>query len=159
MTCNETLLSNALMFDNAYNILNEKMNIGINQNDMINMALCVPVAVNCAFSCELFLKAMLPMGFRWHKLYSELFVQLDNISKEAIIDGTLKLMKLHIETYSEKDFYNDLQKNEKAFEIWRYFHESMDISPSFDNRFMSCFQKNIKSLAIFYSSSKSDNMS
>lgn len=158
MICNKILLSNALMFDNAYNILNEKMNIGINQNDIISMALCVPVAVNCAFSCELFLKAMLPMGFRGHKLYSELFVRLDHISKEAIIDGTLKLMKLHIETYSEKDFYNDLQKNENAFERWRYFHEPMDNSPSFDSRFMSCFQKTIKSLAIFYSNSNSDNM-
>ncbi len=150
MITDRIALGNALIFDHAYRTLNEKWIIGINTNNLTDMGLAVPVAVNCAFSCELFLKSMLPIGTRGHKLYSELFTKLDDTSKDAIIDGTLKLIQLKENSYTIENFVDDLKNSESSFETWRYFHESKGTKPSFNNRFMSCFQKAVKSLAIFY---------
>lgn len=155
MLTDRTALANALMFDHAYKILNERWTIGINTNNLADMGLAIPAAVNCAFSCELFLKSMLPIGTRGHKLYNELFNKLDNISKDAIIDGTLKLIQLKENNYTIDNFYNDLIASENSFDTWRYFHEPKETKPNFNNRFMSCFQKAVKSLAIFYDKQES----
>lgn len=150
MITDKTALANAYMFDHAYKILNEKWNIGINTSNLADIGLAVPVAVNCAFSCELFLKSMLPKGTRGHKLYNDLFTKLDDTSKDAIIDGTLKLIQLKESTYTIDDFYDDLKASENSFETWRYFHEPKETNPNFNNQFMSCFQETVKALAKFY---------
>lgn len=155
MITDKTALANALIFDHAYRTLNEKWIMGINTNNLADMGLAVPVAVNCAFSCELFLKSMLPIGTRGHKLYSELFTKLDDTSKDAIIDGTLKLIQLKESSYTIENFVDDLKDSESSFETWRYFHEPKETKPNFNNRFMSCFQKVVKSLAIFYDKQES----
>ena len=72
MITDKAALANALMFDHAYRILNEKFTMGLNTNNLADIGLSVPIAVNCAFSCELFLKSMLPKGIRGHKLYNDL---------------------------------------------------------------------------------------
>lgn len=156
MITNKTALANAFMFDHAYRILNKKFTTGINTSNLIDMGLAVPVAVNCAFSCELFLKSMLPIGTRGHKLYNDLFTKLDDTSKDAIIDGTLKLIQLKENTYTIDDFYNDLKACENSFEIWRYFHEPKETNPNFNNRFISCFQEALKALAKFYNKQEHD---
>lgn len=150
MIYDQTALANALMFDQAYRTLYEKFNTGLRTNNLSDMGLLVPVAVNCAFSCELFLKSMLPVGSRGHKLYNDLFTKLDSQSQDAIIDGTVKLTQLSLNNYTSDNFHKDLEANEKAFEVWRYFHEKNASNPSFNIRFMSNFQEVVKSLAIFY---------
>ena len=54
------------MFDDAYNILHDKMQSGAKYHNEKNLALIIPVAVNCAFACELFLNSMLPEGTKGH---------------------------------------------------------------------------------------------
>lgn len=156
MITDKTALANAYMFDHAYRILNEKWNIGINTNNLVDIGLAVPVAVNCAFSCELFLKSMLPIGTRGHKLYNDLFAKLDNTSKDAIIDGTVKLIQLKENTYTIDKFYDDLKASEKSFETWRYFHEPKETKPYFNYYFMSCFKETLKALAKFYNKQEHD---
>ena len=155
MITDKTALANAYIFDHAYRILNEKFTIGLNTNNLADIGLSVPIAVNCAFSCELFLKSMLPKGTRGHKLYNDLFTKLDETSKDAIIDGTVKLIHLKKHDYTINDFYNDLKSCENSFETWRYFHEPKETNLHFNNQFMSCFQETVKALAKFYNNQES----
>lgn len=75
----------------------------------------VTAIVNCAFSCELYIKSMLNEGnvVRGHKLL-ELFNQLDDKWKGLII----RLME-----YEETIFYYFLNQSSNAFEEWRYIYE------------------------------------
>ena len=145
---NKDALGNALMFDYAYTLLHDKMQSGVKTNDQKSMGLIVPVAVNCAFSCELFLKSMLSSGTRGHKL-NELFDRLDSEIARAIKDGVVKIMQDLVGKYSENDFDADLIANAAAFEEWRYFHEGKK-SLSFNIIFMCSFQKCLKAFAQIY---------
>ena len=61
------ILNNAISFDYAYSILhNTIQNVAKNSNEK-GLILTIPVAVNCAFACELFLKSMLPEGTKGHE--------------------------------------------------------------------------------------------
>ncbi|MBE6930838.1 MAG: hypothetical protein E7463_11205 [Ruminococcaceae bacterium] len=139
-------LSNALMFDHAYKILNERLQQGAKVGNMKDAGLIVPVAVNCAFSCELLLKSMLPIGTKGHKLYNDLFLKLDTTLANNIKKIVVQIIEETKKGYSDKDFENDLIANEAAFEQWRYFHEGKT-SPSFDLAFMCVFQACLKGIA------------
>ena len=142
---NKDALGNALMFDYAYTLLHERMQNGAKTNDIKELRLFVPVAVNCAFSCELFMKAMLPVGTRGHEL-KKLFSLLDGVIASGITDGVIKMMQETEPNYSKNDFENDLTTNDEAFDHWRYFHEGRN-SPSFNMKGMYLFQKCVKSFA------------
>ncbi|MBR2408739.1 MAG: hypothetical protein IKB07_07250 [Lachnospiraceae bacterium] len=75
----------------------------------------VTATVNCAFSCELYIKSMLNEGnvVRGHKL-EDLFNQLDDKWKGVII----RLME-----YEEIVFCHFLKQSSNAFEKWRYIYE------------------------------------
>ncbi len=107
---NSILLANAYTFDHAYQILYKQMNLVISQNILTDMGLLVPVAVNCLFACELFLKSMLPEGTRGHNLV-ELLNVLDDVSRNAIIESSIKLMQQHKPDYSKDNFYSDINCN------------------------------------------------
>ena len=142
---NKDALGNALMFDYAYTLSHERMQNGAKTNDIKELRLFVPVAVNCAFSCELFMKAMLPVGTRGHEL-KKLFSLLDGVIASGITDGVIKMMQETEPNYSKNDFENDLTTNDEAFDHWRYFHEGRN-SPSFNMKFMYFFQKCLKAFA------------
>lgn len=142
---NKDALGNALMFDYAYTLLHERMQNGAKIKDLKELGLFVPVAVNCAFSCELFMKAMLPAETRGHEL-KKLFNLLDSTIASGIKDEVIKMMQEAEPNYSENDFENDLTANDEAFDHWRYFHENKR-SPSFNMKFMYCFQKCLKVFA------------
>ncbi len=118
-------LANALIFDNAYHILKQRMDIGTVSHSQLDMSLAVPVAVNCSFSCEMLLKSMLPIGTRGHGL-NDLFTQLTTSEQSGIVDGTIQLLRLHKTDYTTENFYSDLNHHDKAFIQWRYFHEKHD---------------------------------
>ena len=142
---NKDALGNALMFDYAYTFLHERMQKGGKTKDLKELGLFVPVAVNCAFSCELFMKAMLPAETRGHEL-KKLFSLLNSTIASRIKDGVIKMMQETEPNYSESDFENDLAANDEAFDHWRYFHEGKR-SPSFNMKFMFYFQKCLKAFA------------
>lgn len=139
-------LSNALMFDYAYTIIYEQFQKGVKEFELKDVGLLVPLAVNCAFSCEMFLKAMLPSGTRGHKLNNELFKRLDSEIAANIRMRVIEIMRMRSVAYSEEDFEIDLTKNEKAFEQWRYFHEDRE-TITFNVEFMNSFQKCLKEIA------------
>lgn len=148
MKDNKVLLGNALMFDHAYMILYEKFQQGVMSKDLKEMALFVPMVVNCAFSCELFLKSMLPAETAGHKLYHQLFKELDIEVSDKIKKSIITVMQTEkSKSYSEEDFECDLKKNENAFPNWRYFHEGKKYC-EFDLVFMSTFQKIVKAFAL-----------
>lgn len=143
---NKDASGNALMFDYAYTLLHERMQNGVKTTDEKELGLFVPVAVNCAFSCELFMKAMLPVGTRGHEL-KKLFNLLDSAIAKGIKDEVIKMMQETEPNYSESDFKNDLTVNDETFYNWRYFHEGKS-SLSFNMKFMYFFQKCLKAYAL-----------
>lgn len=147
MIYDKDALSNALTFDYAYIILNERLQQGAIAQISKDAGLIVPVAVNCAFSCELFLKSLLPLGTKGHKLYNDLFLKLDTALANNIKKIVVQIIGETEKSYSDKDFENDLIANETAFAQWRYFHEGK-ASLSFNLTFMSVFQACLKSIAV-----------
>ena len=79
----------------------------------------VTAIVNCAFSCELYLKSILNEGriIGEHKL-RKLFKRLDKIWKTIII----QLMEYD----NVNIFYYFLKQSSDAFEKWRYIYEKED---------------------------------
>lgn len=142
-------LANALIFDNAYHILKQRMDIGTVSHSQLDMSLAVPVAVNCSFSCEMLLKSMLPIGTRGHGI-NDLFTQLTTSEQSGIVDGTMQLLRLHKTDYTTENFYSDLNHHDKAFIQWRYFHEKHDGNLNFNILFMEYFHETLKALALFY---------
>lgn len=123
-------MSNGVTFRHAVDILNNQMNFGLanmtSTNEVVNCildaALVVPVAVNGAFACELFMKSMLPKDTLGHKL-NDLFELLDNNLKEDIRDLTVERMKKINSEYCYTNFQEELVHNSNVFAEWRYFHE------------------------------------
>ena len=141
-------LSNAIMFSHAYELLINQFHKAELERDKNELGLLfVPVCVNCAFSCELFLKAMLPPGTRGHKLYTELYSKLDPSVAERICNSVVENMAFHTEGYSRDNFESDLKAHEPAFEQWRYFHEGRK-SLSYNMVFMRIFQGCLKGIAL-----------
>ena len=147
MICDQTILTNALMFDHAYSILNERFQQGAKILDIKELGLFVPVAVNCTFSCELFLKSMLPAGTVGHELYSKLFKKLDAQLADVIKQSVVQIMRDTKTDYTEADFEMDLLTHELSFKKWRYFHEGKSLS-TFDLQFMSTLQACLKGIAL-----------
>ena len=108
-------------------------------------ALFVSVAVNCALSCELLLKSMLPQGTKGHKL-DELFNKLDASDRTFIKESVVRILSDMGEANAEDNFDEELQKNADTFVAWRYFHESGG-NLTYNYQFMYVFQATIKALA------------
>ncbi len=150
MIYDEITMNNGVIFQHAYDILNAKMQQGINAmvqgntgtdgKAPLDAALFVPVVVNCSFACELFLKSMLPINTRGHKL-DELFLLLDSDIQNNIKSNTVDEMKKVKSTYSDTDFQMDLTQNNNKFAEWRYFHEGNSQSANLE--FISRFMKSI----------------
>lgn len=140
-------------FTLASKLLLDNMNKAARDGDTKGTGLYfIPAAVNCAFSCELHLKAMLPVGTRGHKLYTELFKQLQQLdpnTANSIQNCTVTLMQeVGSKSYSASDFENDCLINERAFENWRYFHEGNTPNLSFNVQFMTLFLESLKAIAM-----------
>lgn len=147
MIFDEIAMNNGVIFQHAYDILNTKMQQGINamaqgNTEMdgkapLDAALFVPVVVNCSFACELFLKSMLPANTKGHKL-DELFLLLDIDIQNNIKSHTIDEMRKVKSAYCDTDFQVDLTKNNNKFAEWRYFHEgnSQSVSLEFISKFM-----------------------
>ena len=154
MLPNKDALGNALLFDHAYTILHNKMQEGAKNGNIQDAGLFVPVAINCTLSCELFLKAMLPIGTEGHKLYNDLFKKLKELNEplaNSIQDCVIQIMKEKVNDYSQTSFENDLTSHERAFIDWRYFHEGKK-SLNFDLQFMYALEACLKQLAIIENS-------
>lgn len=133
-------------FDYAYRILNDRLQQGVKNGNLRDTGLFIPVAVNCALSCELFLKSLLPAGSRGHKLYNDLFTKLDIKMAENIRSSVITIIQDTTPAYSATDFEQDLKSNEDAFLKWRYFHECQ-CELSFNLSFMIVFEACLKAIA------------
>jgi hypothetical protein len=96
--------------------------------------LAIPLVVNGSFACELLLKSFLPMGTRGHKLYDDLFIELENYNKELSIKITnnaiIKMQALPFggrKNYTVANFKRDLKIAQNDFELYRYAHEKGQI--------------------------------
>lgn len=114
----------ALMFSNAFRILLNKHMSARETGSYEDFALIVPVMVNGAFSCELFLKALLEAPIRGHKLYSDLFRKLDSPTSKEIETVVIECVKEKKRTIIQPEqFISNLVAIEKTFEEFRYFYE------------------------------------
>lgn len=127
---NEEILGNATIFRYACDILLKKMNSGASesssdhfkQESVLDSTLVVPIIVNASFSCELFLKSMLPDGAQGHEL-DKLFSSLNQDCQNEIMTYTGVIMKLSNPDYMPEQFWRDLRSSSNNFVEWRYFHE------------------------------------
>ena len=152
MIYDKVAMSNGVIFQRAVDILNTQMKLGLanmtSTNEVVNgildAALVVPVSVNGAFACELFMKSMLPKDTWGHKL-NDLFELLDNNLKEDIRDLTVERMKKINSEYCDANFQEDLVHNSNVFAEWRYFHEGN--ADSVGPQFILSFMKSIFNIA------------
>ncbi|MBR4096383.1 MAG: hypothetical protein IKK42_03650 [Oscillospiraceae bacterium] len=147
-------LNNGLTFKYACDILTAKMQDGtLNMLQSSNgaggkaklaAALFVPIVVNSAFACELFIKSMLPTNTTGHKL-NQLFNLLDSDVQEKIKNTTIDNIKKTTPSYCRQSFQDDLDNNSNIFAEWRYFHEKNNCSANL--QFMSAFMNSIYDIA------------
>ena len=112
------------MFSNAFRILLNKhisaRETGIHED----FALLVPAMVNGAFACELFLKSLLEVPLRGHKLYDDLFCKLDLSTAQEIETVVIKsFIKKRSTVINSEEFISNFKNIERAFEEFRYFYE------------------------------------
>ena len=114
----------ALMFSNAFRILlNKHMSARIT-GSYEDFALLVPAMVNGAFACELFLKALLEVSLRGHKLYNDLFCKLDLSTAQEIETVVIECFKKKKNTViNSEQFISNFKTIERSFEEFRYFYE------------------------------------
>ena len=135
------------MFDDAYNILHDKMQSGAKYHNEKNLALIIPVAVNCAFACELFLNSMLPEGTKGHEL-KELFNSLEPSLKNDIESIVVHILNdTNQDNYSIDNFKHHLNISSNAFTEWRYCHEKTE-AISFGVQFMYIFKQCLNAFAL-----------
>jgi len=142
MIYNLQALENAHMFNRAYVLLNERMQSGAKIYNEEDMKLIVPVVINCAFSCELFIKAMLKTVPKKHTL-DELFKALEPDVAARIQEFMIEYMGRVKDGYSDENFLCDLEKNGNAFYEWRYFHEGtrdLRVDLQFLSGFLTCLK-------------------
>jgi hypothetical protein len=84
-----------------------------------------PTIACYAFACELYIKALLPLGTRGHNL-SELFEKLADDIKRLAYNNYLIL----VPNRSESAFRADLNLLSNAFVEWRYIFESAGVAIS-----------------------------
>ena len=148
MIYDEIAMNNGVIFQRAVDVLNTQMKFGLANMSSANgimsgaldAALIVPIAVNGAFACELFMKSMLPKDTRGHKL-DGLFDLLENSLKDEIRNLTVDRMKKISSEYCDTNFQEDLIHNSNVFAEWRYFHEGNTNSVGF--QFILSFMKSI----------------
>ena len=114
----------ALMFSNAFRILLNKHMSARATGSYEDFALLVPTMVNGAFACELFLKALLEVPLRGHKLYTDLFCKLDPSTAKVI--ETVVIVSFKKEkgvVMNSEQLISYFKTIESAFEEFRYFYE------------------------------------
>ena len=85
--------------------------------------------VNGAFACELFLKALLEVPLRGHKLYNDLFCKLDLSTAQEIETVAIECFKKKKNTViNSEQFISNFKTIERSFEEFRYFYESQNNS-------------------------------
>lgn len=99
----------------------------------------VTAIVNCAFSCELYMKSMLNKGnVVWGHKLDDLFNQLEDFWKNMI----MRLMG-----YENAVFYYFLYQSSDAFERWRYIYEREDKERKIYFVFLKKFTVTLKKVA------------
>ena len=117
-------IKNAATFNHsAHNLLSEVVNKMQNNEDVLLMI--IPDTIICAFTCELYLKAMLCKENKKfdhiHRL-NDLFYLLDEHIQKLIEEETLRGLQ-HYNPNNKYVFKDILEKNGNAFVEVRYFYE------------------------------------
>ncbi len=152
MIYDKIALNNGVIYQHAYDVLSERtmqtlkdlQKGNVSKKLQLDLSLTIPSVICCAFASELYIKSMLPQRHKGHKLH-ELFSLLDDDVQSRVSQGTIDHMKAHRGSYSEQEFQEDLLKNSKLFEEWRYFHEGGN--RSFNLQFIASFMKALLDVA------------
>ena len=114
----------ALMFSNSFKLLLDEHMLARITGNYEKFAFVVPAMVNGAFSCELFLKALLEVPLRGHKLYNDLFCKLDLFTAQEIETVVIECFKKKKNTVINlEQFISNFKTIERSFEEFRYFYE------------------------------------
>lgn len=120
-----TAYDSALMFSNSFKILLDRHMTARLTGNYEDFALLVPAMVNGAFACELFLKSLFKKQIRGHRLYTELYQELDSSIKKEIKTVVIERMKRKKNTVINSDkFEMELINIERVFEEFRYIYET-----------------------------------
>lgn len=117
----------ALMFSNAFKILFDKHMSARLTGNYGDFALLVPAMVNGAFACELFLKSLLKVPLRGHRLYNDLFCRLDPSTAQELETVVIEcFLRKKNTVFNSENFISTFKTIEKSFEEFRYFYEPKD---------------------------------
>ena len=119
----------ALMFSNSFKILLTEHMLARTTGNYEKFTLLIPAMVNGAFACELYLKALLEVPLRGHKLYNDLFCKLDLSTAQEIETVAIECYKKKKNTIvNSEQFISNFKTIERSFEEFRYFYESQNNS-------------------------------
>ena len=119
---NELMIADANVFHHAFTILANKMNEGVIMNNIKDIGLLMPVVVNGALGCELYIKSMLSSVPKTHKL-NELFELLEQSIQSCVFSIMVDIGKMKDSQYDEDKFREQLGEYGDSFVEWRYFYE------------------------------------
>lgn len=130
MKINDITLNEGVIFERAYDILMEKQQIALknliknDSNALLDTSLLVPIAINGAFACEIYIKSFLPEGTKGHKI-NELYEQLNDSLRCKIKNITVDWINKSFPNnkYDEARFEADIIDMGNSFVEWRYFYE------------------------------------
>ena len=154
----EMPMNGAVAFKYACDILIKKMNLGIaNKAGLLSGfaaldgSLFIPIMVNGALACELYMKSLIYMDHAIEEKIKEhrleyLFSQLQSSVQLSIKSKTVEnIVKKGEKNYTDEEFDSDLRKHTNVFIDWRYFYEHKECSSSM--LFITCFLDALHKLA------------
>lgn len=120
----------------AHNLLSKMVDKSQDNEDVLMMI--IPDIIICAFTCELYLKAMLckkNIKFEHIHRLNDLFYLLDKDTQRFIEEETLRGLQ-HYFPNENYNFNDSIEKNGNAFIETRYFYEN---GLSIDYQFLRVF--------------------
>lgn len=119
-------IKNAAVFNHsAHNLLSEVIEKSLNLNNENILMMITPDVIICAFTCELYFKAILyneGIDFKQTHKLDELFLLLDTQTQKFIEQETISGLQ-HYDPKKVYDFKQTLKNNGNAFVQMRYFYE------------------------------------
>lgn len=121
----------ALSYAHAFRVLLNKHYESRLSGNYQDFSLIVPLMSIGGFACELFMKSLVDKKLKTHKLYSDLYKNLDTNTSNEIETIVVQCMRLkkNKPDYDSLTFKSDFMKQDRLFEDFRYLYEPKKDKP------------------------------
>lgn len=121
----------ALSYSHAFRVLLNKHYESRLSGNYQDFSLILPLMSIGGFACELFLKSLVDKKLKTHKLYFDLYKNLDTNTSNEIETTVVQCMHLkkNKPDYDSLRFKSDFMKQDRLFEDFRYLYEPKKDKP------------------------------